>query len=156
MFSIPDEGFRRFENYTVKLSAKETNWTSFEVRTQPTLLETLISKYDFRPVKLPDLSRKEPQATSDANRELVVVGGGVGGKICHVKKNVWECNGSTSASKTEVTVRSFCKKQFEKQNFGKATLILWPFQLEQKYQTNCGYKHNETTSSCCKNFHLWT
>ena len=25
------------------------------------------------------------------------------------------------------------------------TLILRPFQLEQKYQTNCGYKHNGTT-----------
>jgi len=25
------------------------------------------------------------------------------------------------------------------------TLILRPFQLEQKEQTNCGYKHNETT-----------
>ena len=25
------------------------------------------------------------------------------------------------------------------------TLILRPFQLEKKYQTNCGYKHTETT-----------
>ena len=41
--------------------------------------------------------------------------GGVGAvRICRVKKNVWECKGSTSASKTEVTVRSCCKKQFEK------------------------------------------
>ena len=28
-------GFKRFENCTVKLSAKETKWTSSEVRTQP-------------------------------------------------------------------------------------------------------------------------
>ena len=61
MFSIPDESFRRFENCTVKLSAKETNWTSFEVRTHPTLLENLISKYDIGPVKLPGLSRNGPQ-----------------------------------------------------------------------------------------------
>ena len=54
-FSIPDESFRRFENFTVKSSAKETNWTSFEVRTHPTLLETLISKYDIGPVELPGL-----------------------------------------------------------------------------------------------------
>ena len=62
MFSIPDESFRRFENCTVKLSAKETNWTSFEVRTHPTLLENLISKYDIGPVKLPGLSRNGPQS----------------------------------------------------------------------------------------------
>ena len=28
---IPDEGFKSFENCTVKLSAKETKWTSLEV-----------------------------------------------------------------------------------------------------------------------------
>ena len=60
-FSIPDESFRRFENFMVKLSAKETNLTSFEVKTHPTLLETLISKYDIGPVKLPGLSRNRPQ-----------------------------------------------------------------------------------------------
>ena len=31
-----------------------------EVRTQPTFLETLTSKYDFEPVKLPGLSRNGP------------------------------------------------------------------------------------------------
>ena len=61
-FSIPDESFRRFKNFTVKLSAKETNWTSFEVRTHPTLLENLISKYDIGPFKLPGLSRNRPLA----------------------------------------------------------------------------------------------
>ena len=62
-FSIPDESFRRFENFMVKLSAKETNLTSFEVKTHPTLLETLISKYDIGPVKLPGLSRNRPLMT---------------------------------------------------------------------------------------------
>ena len=52
MFFILDSSFKRFENYTVKLSAKETKWTSLEVRTHPTFLENLISKYDFGPVKL--------------------------------------------------------------------------------------------------------
>ena len=59
-FSIQDESFRRFENFTVKLSAKERNWTLFEVRTHPALLDTLISKYDIGPVKLPGLSRNGP------------------------------------------------------------------------------------------------
>ena len=27
LFSIPDESFKTFENYTVKFSAKETRWT---------------------------------------------------------------------------------------------------------------------------------
>ena len=49
--------FNSFENCTVKLSAKETKWTSLMVRTHPTFLETLISKYHFGPVKLPGLSR---------------------------------------------------------------------------------------------------
>ena len=40
LFSIPDRSFKSFENYTVKLPAKETNWTSLEVRTHPTFLET--------------------------------------------------------------------------------------------------------------------
>ena len=45
---------------TVKLSANKTKWTSLEVRTHPTFLETLISKYDFGPVKLPGLLRNRP------------------------------------------------------------------------------------------------
>ena len=61
MFTIPDRSFKRFENYTVKVSTKETKWTSLEVRTHPTFLKTLISKYDFRPVKLPELSRNGSQ-----------------------------------------------------------------------------------------------
>ena len=44
LFSIPDGIFETFENYTVKFSAKETKWTSLEVRTHPTFLETSISK----------------------------------------------------------------------------------------------------------------
>ena len=43
LFSIiPDGSFNSFENYTVSLSAKETKWTSSEVKTHPIFLETLI------------------------------------------------------------------------------------------------------------------
>ena len=42
--------------------AKEAKWTSLEVRTHSTFLETLISKHDFGPVKLPGLLRNGPQA----------------------------------------------------------------------------------------------
>ena len=62
MFFILDSSYKIFENCTVKLSAKETKWTSLEVRTHPTFLENLISKYDFGPVKLPGLSRNGPLA----------------------------------------------------------------------------------------------
>ena len=58
LFSIPDGSFKRIENCTVKLSAKETIWTSLEVRIRPTFLETLISKYDFGPVKVIPLKLK--------------------------------------------------------------------------------------------------
>ena len=51
---------KSFENSKVKLLAKETKWTSLGVRTHPTFLETLISRYDYGPVKLPGLSRNEP------------------------------------------------------------------------------------------------
>ena len=61
-FSIPDGSFKSFENCRVKVSAKETKWTYLEVRTRPTFLETLISKYDFGPGKLPGLSRNGPLA----------------------------------------------------------------------------------------------
>ena len=54
--------FKRFENCAVKLLAKETKWTLSEERTRPSFLETLISKSDFGPVKLPGLSRNGPQA----------------------------------------------------------------------------------------------
>ena len=60
MFPIKYGSFKSFENGTVKLLAKETRWVSLEVRTQHTLLETLISKYDTGPVKLPGLSRNGP------------------------------------------------------------------------------------------------
>ena len=46
-------------------------------------------------------------------------GGGCKDLSCE-KKNVWERGGSTSTSKTEVTVRSCCKKQFEKKTLPKA------------------------------------
>ena len=45
----------------MKVLARETKLTSLEARTRPTFLETLISKHDFRPVKLPGLSRNGPQ-----------------------------------------------------------------------------------------------
>ena len=44
------------------MSAKETKWTSLELRTDPTFLQTLISKYDTGPINLPGLSRYGPQA----------------------------------------------------------------------------------------------
>ena len=61
LFSIPDGSFKSFENSKVKLLAKETKWTSLEVRTHATFLEILISKCDFGPVKLPGLSRNGPK-----------------------------------------------------------------------------------------------
>ena len=67
MFFILDSSFKRFKNCTVKPSAKETKWTSLEVRTHPTFLETLILKYDFGPVNLPGLSRNGPQELSAKN-----------------------------------------------------------------------------------------
>ena len=62
LFSIPDGSFKIFENYSVKLSAKQKKWTSLEVRTHPTFLETSISKQDNGPVNLPGLSRNGPRA----------------------------------------------------------------------------------------------
>ena len=67
MLSIKDGSFISFEDISGKLSAKETKWTSLEVRTLPTFLETLISKYDLRPVKLAGLSRNAPM-TRKADR----------------------------------------------------------------------------------------
>ena len=67
LFCVPDGSFKRFENCTVKLLAKETKWTSLEARTHPTFLEHLISKSDSGPVKLPGLLRNWPQ---DTNFEL--------------------------------------------------------------------------------------
>ena len=53
--------FKRFENCTVMLSTKETNWTSLEARTHPTFLKILISKCDFGPVKLPGHVSRKPR-----------------------------------------------------------------------------------------------
>ena len=55
--------FKRFEKCTVTLSATETKRTLSEVRSRPTFLETLISKSDSGPVKLPGLSRNGPLVT---------------------------------------------------------------------------------------------
>ena len=41
-FPFIEGSFKSFENYTVELLANETKWTSLEVRTHPTFLETLI------------------------------------------------------------------------------------------------------------------
>ena len=60
LFFILDNSFETFENCTVKFSAKESKWTSLEVKTHPTFLENLISKDNFGPVKLPGLSRNGP------------------------------------------------------------------------------------------------
>ena len=41
-----------------------------ELRTHPTFLETLISKYDFGPAKLTGLSRNRPQITIPKYKEI--------------------------------------------------------------------------------------
>ena len=64
LFFIKDGSFKSFEDGAVKLSANETKWTSLEVIRHPTFLETLISKYNFRPVKLTGLSRNGPLVRS--------------------------------------------------------------------------------------------
>ena len=71
MFFILDSSFKRFENCTVKLSAKETKWTSLEVRTHPTFPENLISKYDFGSVKSTGLSRNGPLKMSESHANVV-------------------------------------------------------------------------------------
>ena len=63
LFSLPDGSFGRFENYAVKASAGETKWTSLELRTDPTFLQTLISKYDFGCLNLPGRSRNGSQVS---------------------------------------------------------------------------------------------
>ena len=45
--------------------SRKTKLASLEVRTRPAFLETLISKYDFGPVKLPGLSRNGPLPVSE-------------------------------------------------------------------------------------------
>ena len=72
MFSIADGSFETFENYTVKFSAKETKWTSLEVRSHPTFLETSISKYDTGPVNTPGLSRNGPLAGKFSSRKSLM------------------------------------------------------------------------------------
>ena len=62
LFSIPDGSFKRFETCTVKLLAKETKWRLLEVRTHPTLLETLLSKYDFRPISYQVFQEMSPMS----------------------------------------------------------------------------------------------
>ena len=69
LFFILDSSFKRFEDCTVKLSAKETKWTLLEVRSHPTFLENLISKYDFGSVKLLGPLRNGPQE-SDIHRKF--------------------------------------------------------------------------------------
>ena len=60
--------------YSKVISRKETKWTSLEVITDPTFLETFISKYDFGPVKLRGLSRNGPLATILKTNTLVTTG----------------------------------------------------------------------------------
>ena len=63
LFCFPFQIYRSvksFENCIINVSAKETKWTSLEVRTH--LFMRLISKYDFRPVKLLVLSKNGPQS----------------------------------------------------------------------------------------------
>ena len=66
-------GIKRFESCTVKLSAKETIWTSLEVRTHPSFLDSLISKYDFGPgisgpLRYRVFREKRPQGPSGSLR----------------------------------------------------------------------------------------
>ena len=51
---------RKFENHTIKLSAKETKWTGSGVRACFSILLLLILKYSVRPVKLARISRTGP------------------------------------------------------------------------------------------------
>ena len=53
--------FQKFWKLHSKILAKEAKWTSLEVRTHPTFLETLISKHNFGPIKLPGLLKNGPQ-----------------------------------------------------------------------------------------------
>ena len=62
-----------FENCTVKLSATETKWTSSKVKTRSNFLETLISKSDSGPVKLPGFSRNNPLARVSLPAEASLV-----------------------------------------------------------------------------------
>ena len=63
-------GVSRGLKITLKLLAKETTWTSLEVRTHPIFLESLISKYDFGPVELQGLSRNGPLASKNGQPSL--------------------------------------------------------------------------------------
>ena len=51
---------RKFENHTIKLSAKETKWTGSGVRACFSILLLLILKYSVRPVKLARIPRTGP------------------------------------------------------------------------------------------------
>ena len=52
---IQDGNFKSFQNYTIKLSAKETKWTGLGVRACFSILLLLILKYGFRPVRLAEI-----------------------------------------------------------------------------------------------------
>ena len=72
LFSFPFQ-IRSFENYTIKLLAKETKRTSLKVRTHPTFLETSISKYDFGPLSYQGFRETDPR--SRIRTQATLVGG---------------------------------------------------------------------------------
>lgn len=102
-FSIPDESFKSFENYTVKLLAKETKWNSLEVRTHSTFLETLISKCDFGPVTLSGLWRNGP-LTGDIMSCSLLPGACMGTRKLNAGGNWW--TGIPSKGGVDIVMRS--------------------------------------------------
>ena len=84
-------------------------------------------------------------------------GGGVGGKICRVKKDVWECDGSTSASKTEVTYDHFAKKNhLRDKTLPEPLLYFGHFNLSKNIKQTAVINITRQRASCCKNFHCLT
>ena len=75
---IQDRGFSSFASNMIKLSVKETKWSSLLARTRDRILYILIWKFDFGTEKLPGLSRNGPLAGKIAIANL---GGPVKRKI---------------------------------------------------------------------------
>ena len=59
---MEDRGLNSFASNMIKLSVSETKWSSLLARTGAFILYISIWIFDFRPEKLPGLSRNGPQA----------------------------------------------------------------------------------------------
>ena len=57
---MKDRGFNSFASSMIKLSVKETKWSSLLARTRALILYISIWIFDFGPEKLPGLSRNGP------------------------------------------------------------------------------------------------